>query len=190
MSCFGAFAGGIERGCQIESCLMIERVCGDFLFQFSDRTNRLGLLGEIKRCLHRFDGGIITLRFRDHGKGLLGLLGRAGRNIAFCEARQRGDIGSVRSENFGVDLRGAGRIVLGEHGVRFLEDFGIVPFLDAGTVSRNAAPSFDQPIQYAVGLGLRYYTSFGPIRADVAVPMNPRGEDDPIAFYVSIGQAF
>ena len=29
-----------------------------------------------------------------------------------------------------------------------------------------------------------------PIRADIAVPLNPRHDDDPIAFYVSIGQAF
>ncbi|MES1151009.1 MAG: BamA/TamA family outer membrane protein, partial [Dongia sp.] len=73
---------------------------------------------------------------------------------------------------------------------RFLGDFGIVPFFDAGTVSRSAMPKFDEPIRYAVGLGLRYYTSFGPIRADIAMPLNPRHDDDPVAFYVSIGQSF
>src|SRR6266852_5118337 len=36
-----ALAAGIERGRQIESGLMIERVCGDFLFQLGHRADRL-----------------------------------------------------------------------------------------------------------------------------------------------------
>ena len=72
---------------------------------------------------------------------------------------------------------------------RFL-DYGIVPFFDAGTVTEHTFPSFDEQLQYAAGLGLRYYSAIGPIRADVAVPLNPRPEDDPVAFYISIGQAF
>jgi translocation and assembly module TamA len=73
---------------------------------------------------------------------------------------------------------------------RFYGDFGIVPFLDAGTVSKQPFPDFSEPVRYAGGIGLRYYTSFGPIRADIAVPLNPRKDDDPVAFYVSIGQSF
>ena len=73
---------------------------------------------------------------------------------------------------------------------RFLDDYGIVPFFDAGTVTEHTFPSFDEKLQYAAGLGFRYYSPIGPIRADVAVPLNPREEDDPVAFYISIGQAF
>ncbi|WP_374653599.1 autotransporter assembly complex family protein [Dongia sp.] len=73
---------------------------------------------------------------------------------------------------------------------RFLDDYGIVPFFDAGTVSDEVFPSFDEDIQYAAGVGLRYYTAIGPIRADFAVPLNPRGSDDAFQFYISIGQAF
>jgi translocation and assembly module TamA len=73
---------------------------------------------------------------------------------------------------------------------RFLDDYGIVPFFDAGTVTEDTYPSFDEKLQYAAGLGLRYYSTIGPIRADVAVPLNPREDDDPVAFYISIGQAF
>ena len=41
------------------------------------------------------------------------------------------------------------------------------------------------------GVGWRYYTSFGLIRADVAVPLDQRpGVDEDYQFYVSIGQAF
>lgn len=73
---------------------------------------------------------------------------------------------------------------------RFLEDYGIVPFFDAGTVTEDVFPSFDEDVQYAAGLGFRYYSAIGPIRADIAVPLNPRDDDEPVAFYISIGQAF
>jgi translocation and assembly module TamA len=143
------------------------------------------------------------------GKGDLVLAGRLGVASAFGSSLEdlpadrrlyAGGGGSVRGyefrsispENADGDEIGGRSSVTGsvELRYRFLQDFGIVPFFDAGTVSRDPAPNFDEPIQYAVGLGLRYYTAFGPIRADVAVPLNPRHDDDPIAFYVSIGQAF
>lgn len=73
---------------------------------------------------------------------------------------------------------------------RFLDNYGIVPFFDAGEVSGDVFPTFNEPIQYAAGLGFRYYTSIGPIRADFAVPLNPTRHDDKFAFYISIGQAF
>lgn len=73
---------------------------------------------------------------------------------------------------------------------RFLDDYGIVPFFDAGSVDEETFPSFREGVQYAAGLGFRYYSPIGPIRADVAVPLNPRDDDDPVAFYISIGQAF
>jgi translocation and assembly module TamA len=38
---------------------------------------------------------------------------------------------------------------------------------------------------------LRYYTPIGPLRFDVAFPLNKRpGVDDSYAIYVSLGQAF
>jgi translocation and assembly module TamA len=73
---------------------------------------------------------------------------------------------------------------------RFLENYGLVPFFDAGTVTEDVYPTFNETVRYAAGLGFRYYSPIGPIRADIAVPLNPRGSDDPVAFYISIGQAF
>ncbi|HYV88797.1 MAG TPA: BamA/TamA family outer membrane protein, partial [Candidatus Polarisedimenticolia bacterium] len=40
------------------------------------------------------------------------------------------------------------------------------------------------------GIGLRYYSNFGPIRVDVGTPVNPQKGDAPIGVYVSLGQAF
>lgn len=80
---------------------------------------------------------------------------------------------------FGVELRW-----------RFYEDFGIVPFVDAGQVYDNEFPTFDEEMQWAAGLGFRYFTPIGPIRADFAVPLNPRSSDDSFQVYFSLGQAF
>src|SRR6266403_3253410 len=77
---FSALARGIKRGRQIESRLMIERVCRDFLFQLAHRAKRLGLFGEIDRRLHGLDPRVIALRFRHHGQRLLGLLDGPGCN--------------------------------------------------------------------------------------------------------------
>lgn len=65
----------------------------------------------------------------------------------------------------------------------------LVPFVDAGSVGTSATPDFDK-IRVGVGFGVRYYTNFGPIRVDVATPVNPGPKDGPIGVYVSLGQAF
>jgi translocation and assembly module TamA len=74
--------------------------------------------------------------------------------------------------------------------IKLTDTIGIVPFFDAGTAFEGSLPDFKQRLQMAAGLGLRYYTAIGPIRVDVAAPLNPRKGDKPVALYVSIGQAF
>ena len=37
---------------------------------------------------------------------------------------------------------------------------------------------------------MRYYTGIGVLRADLATPVTPRDEDDYVALYIGIGQAF
>jgi translocation and assembly module TamA len=44
--------------------------------------------------------------------------------------------------------------------------------------------------QLGAGIGLRYYSSFGPIRVDVGTPLNRQTGDSRIAVTVSLGQAF
>lgn len=75
--------------------------------------------------------------------------------------------------------------------IRVTEDFGVVPFIDAGYAYRNSVPSPSNDILFAAGIGIRYFTSFAPLRADIAFPLNGRkGIDDSFQFYVGIGQAF
>ena len=52
-------------------------------------------------------------------------------------------------------------------------NFGTAVFLDAGNVSQNLSP-FNGQLKTGAGVGLRYYTPIGPIRLDVAVPLQRR----------------
>jgi len=74
---------------------------------------------------------------------------------------------------------------------RFMDDFGIVPFVDGGTVSDASFPDFEDEFAWAGGLGFRYYTSFGPLGIDLAYPITtPSDEEASLKFYVTLGQAF
>ena len=68
-------------------------------------------------------------------------------------------------------------------------NFGIVPFLDGGTLTTGSVPDLKH-WQLGAGVGLRYYSSFGPIRIDVGTPLNPQADDSRVAVTVSLGQAF
>jgi translocation and assembly module TamA len=74
--------------------------------------------------------------------------------------------------------------------LRLSETIGIVGFADAGYVSETALLGGDDVFQLAAGIGLRYYTAVGPLRLDVAIPINPRKGDPSFAVYFGIGQSF
>jgi translocation and assembly module TamA len=68
-------------------------------------------------------------------------------------------------------------------------DYGIVPFFDAGRVGESSTPSISN-MRYGAGIGVRYYTNFGPFRIDLATPIDRQPGESKIALYISIGQAF
>lgn len=128
-------------------------------------------------------------------------------NIAPNKRFYAGGAGSVRA--YGYKLLGpldgdrvplGGRSIL-EYGLegRFhvTETIGFVVFAEAGSVSSKAAPDIsNQKRLWGIGAGVRYYTSIGPIRLDVATPMKRRRSltgrniDSGYQFYLSVGQAF
>ena len=67
-------------------------------------------------------------------------------------------------------------------------DFGVAAFVDAGRVGGGI--SRNDGVKLGAGLGVRYYTAIGPIRIDVAVPLNATRGNDSFEFYIGIGQAF
>ena len=68
-------------------------------------------------------------------------------------------------------------------------NYGVVAFVDAGQVYESAIPKFSG-IRYGVGLGGRFYTDFGPFRADIAMPINRQPGESKFTLYIGIGQAF
>lgn len=69
------------------------------------------------------------------------------------------------------------------------DTIGIVPFIDAGSVSAEATPSFSG-VKVGAGVGVRYLTPFGPLRVDAAIPLNRDSYDPHYGIYAGIGQSF
>lgn len=107
--------------------------------------------------------------------------------------------GSVRGYDFqGVGPRLPNNVPVG--GVSLFEtsvevrrqirgSLGAAVFVDGGTVGSDTVPDLTE-MRWAVGAGVRYDLPFGPVRADVAVPIDPRPGDPSFQIYISIGQAF
>jgi translocation and assembly module TamA len=70
------------------------------------------------------------------------------------------------------------------------QDWGLVAFIDGGMVYNGSSPQLSKELRWGAGLGLRYYTVIGPVRFDVATPVNGRSDDAMLQFYISIGQSF
>jgi len=68
-------------------------------------------------------------------------------------------------------------------------NFGAAMFLDVGQVTANGQ-AFSGNWHAGAGAGARDYTPIGPIRLDVAVPLNRLPGGDSFEVYVGIGQAF
>jgi translocation and assembly module TamA len=66
---------------------------------------------------------------------------------------------------------------------------GVVVFADVGGVGETQTPNFTN-LATGVGVGVRYDLGFGPIRLDLATPLNQHEGNGPIQAYISIGQAF
>jgi len=135
--------------------------------------------------------------------GRLALASIEGASLADVPADKRiyaGGGGSIRA--YGYQMAGAldsnkkpigGRSSLElslEARIRITDKIGLVPFLDAGSYYDSSLPRLGHRLLYGPGLGLRYFTPFGPIRLDVATPLNVRRGDSPIQIYISLGQAF
>jgi translocation and assembly module TamA len=88
-----------------------------------------------------------------------------------------------------VPLGGRGLSEFSIEGRYRFGNYGAVAFVDAGQVTERQYPDFSD-MRFGVGVGGRVYTSFGPVRLDVATPIGRRSGEALITVYVSIGQAF
>ncbi len=78
----------------------------------------------------------------------------------------------------------------GELRYRINKSFGAVGFVDTGFVSEKSSFAGNTSFKTGVGLGVRYYTGIGVLRADLATPLDPASGDPRVALYIGIGQAF
>lgn len=107
------------------------------------------------------------------------------RGYGYREIGPRNDQGDPIGGRSVVELSAEARI-----GTGFLDGaVSVVPFVDAGSVGEDPTPDFNS-IKFGAGVGVRYATGFGPLRLDVAFPLNPGPNDSFVAVYVALGQAF
>jgi len=111
-----------------------------------------------------------------------------------------GGAGTVRGQPYqslGVDL-GGGRQVGGrsfaalsaEMRAQLRDKWSIVAFADGGFVGRDSWwDTTSSDTHFGAGLGVRYDTGLGPIRVDVATPLDSDAGED-YELYIGIGQAF
>ena len=110
-----------------------------------------------------------------------------------------GGAGTVRGQPYqslAVDLgrgnRLGGRSFLAlsaEIRAHLFTEWSIVGFADAGFVGEDSFGSANGNWHSGAGLGVRYDTGFGPIRVDVATPLDDNAGGD-FELYIGIGQAF
>ncbi len=109
--------------------------------------------------------------------------GYAYRSIGVEATNDEGETGTV----------GGRSLVEGSLEARFRvgQRFGGVTFVDAGYVSSSSTFAADgSDTRVGAGVGVRYFTGLGPLRLDVATPVTRRDDDDLVAVYIGIGQAF
>jgi translocation and assembly module TamA len=107
--------------------------------------------------------------------------------------------GTVRGQDYeslgitlnGQDSGGASLVVLtAEARAAVTDTIGVVAFADFGVVGADPFIEDWGNNQSGAGLGLRYITPVGPLRVDVAFPVEGVTDADSYYLYIGIGQAF
>lgn len=74
---------------------------------------------------------------------------------------------------------------------RVSKSIGLVPFFDMGSVYLTSFPKTHEKWYKSAGLGFRYFSFLGPLRFDIAFPLDRRKHIDSLyRVLVSIGQTF
>ena len=100
---------------------MVERIGEHLLLELGDRADRARLLGEFERRARGGDRRLVALGFRHHGERLLGLLDRAGLDVAAREPGERVHVGGVLGQDLRIDVGGGRGIALDQRGVGGLQ---------------------------------------------------------------------
>ncbi|MEM0906151.1 MAG: autotransporter assembly complex family protein [Pseudomonadota bacterium] len=174
------------------------RLSGRLEPYYEFRYDNVGVISELVGTAYY---GVINDRVVFAGRAAVGsIVGAPIDEIPANRAFFAGGGGSIR----GYPYRGVGPIdangkVIGgrsyfvtsaEARIQVTQTIGVVPFIDAGNAFLSEYPDFSEPLRIGVGAGLRYQTGLGPIRFDVAFPLERLSGEEPVAFYLGLGQAF
>ena len=149
------------------------------VLRLDDATERLVLAMRVAAgSLLRNDAAQLPAAIRWYGGGGGSVRGYAYQSLG---PRENGD-----------PLGGASFLELSaEARLHVTKAISVVPFVDGGNIYPDAMPDLSRDgLQWGAGIGLRYDTPIGPLRLDVATPLNPRKDDGPLCVYLSIGQSF
>lgn len=127
------------------------------------------------------------------------IIGTSRDNVPLIERFFSGGGGSVRGYQYqnlgeaqsGIAIGGTSLFETSLEGrIGIKDNYGIVVFVDGGNVYKDAIPKIGS-LQFAAGLGGRYYSDIIPVRFDIGIPLNPRdGRRDNFGFYIGIGESF
>lgn len=162
---------------------------------------------DVNFAVMRLSDSVYVSLDREHdvvlaGRGMIGSIvgGDSTEELPATKRLYGGGAGSVRAYGYqklgpiganGKPTGGRSQLELGsELRWRMFGDFGGAVFVEGGNVYDDEVPDLNEPIRWGAGLGLRYFTDFGPVRLDIAFPINPRRNDDTLQFYIGLGQAF
>ncbi|MFK4996479.1 BamA/TamA family outer membrane protein, partial [Klebsiella pneumoniae] len=73
---------------------------------------------------------------------------------------------------------------------KITDTIGAVAFFEGASVTDRDFPDFSQKMLWGTGVGARYYSPIGPVRFDIAFPLERRSGDAAFQLYISLGQAF
>jgi translocation and assembly module TamA len=134
------------------------------------------------------------------GRGQIGaVLGASSAEVPPDYLFFSGGPGTVRGfpfQSLAIDAGGGeiigGRAFVGasaEIRYRLNDRFGLVGFVDYGNLGGDTFFDDAGGTQTGAGVGLRYFSGFGPLRLDVATPVSGDGGDG-VQVYIGIGQSF
>lgn len=139
-----------------------------------------------------------------------GILGASQTDVPATERFYAGGGGSIRGYGYqeagpldpltGDPIGGASLFEVNvEARHRIGKSWQVALFADGGTISDNEVPDFEEDMLVGAGLGVRYFTPIGPVRLDVATPLDRRTidldgerifEDAAVQVYIALGQPF
>lgn len=169
------FAGSFDS--EFAGFLTLDATGSTYYDIFNDRTYIFAIRGRVASILAE-DLSKVPQTRRLYSGGGGSVRGFAQRFVGPLDALND-PIGGLSAAEIGGELR-----------ARLLGDIGGTVFVEAGTVGEESVPDFDGGVQVAAGVGFRYFSPAGPIRVDLALPLNARDADDSFQLYFSIGQAF